>query len=382
MSLKLGIENDESGSKFIVEYTNKNYTKNLSNILGTKIFNEPLKASFIISGSSYYFKYALNLKNFFFIQLNEKIWSSNLEISSKKKMIKLVNFDILPVIKFTTTNNEYPLSISLKYANYRGSSEQHFGNYDYSQILKSLLPHNRIGIGIKYEDSIDFNENISGKNLKENLLLYRFKIKSNKIFNYENSLKFIFSTKYLKDFDILNQCSLGLSNETHFKTSYIFNEKNNIKGNEGSNSDDIISFNPNHLLSANEAISRILGVNVSGLQKEINLGQNFYISNYTHLKLKNFKFLEEYGFLYLIEPFIGFETLFVPTYLKNNKKVTNNYSLSSINLAKSFKLIGCMGISIKVHESMSIDFTLKTSAKNIDNIDTSLINKFRMNMNL
>jgi len=409
MSFKLGIENEESGSKFILEYMNKRYTEKFSKIMGIDELNDPMRANVVISRSSYFLKYGINLKNLLFFKILEDIWTTNLEISSKKKVIKLIHFDILPAIKFTTVSTNIPLTFFFKYANYRGSGDQQFADYDYSQILKSLLPYDRLGLGFKYEDAIDLsikshlikNNNskideeqtklrteISGLN---NLLLYKLKLKFNKICNYEDSIKVGVSSKYIKDINFLNQFTLAFQNELHLKNSLIFNSigtgkvldsNNNVNiGSYNISSEDTLVINPHHILSANEVISRILGINVMGSQKEINVGQKFYLSNNFQVKLKDIKLIKDYQILSFIEPFFSFETIFVPVLDRGTSSRKHIPIYKNINMNDSFKFISSFGFGLKINDNIAIDFTLKTFTKGVNNVESSVLDKFRMNMN-
>lgn len=397
MSFKLGIENDENGSKFTLEYLNKNYTHNIAKIIGISGFKEPLRANITFSRSTYFLKYGINFHNLLFFPLLNDIWTTKLEINSKKKLIKFVNYDIIPVIKLVAFHTKSPISLYIKYANYRASAEQQFGDYDYMQILKSLLPYNRIGIGVRYENMIDLKH--SAKNpptepplLDElnNAIFYKLKLKYNKIYNYEDSIKIGCSTKYVQDFEILNLLDISVTNETIVNNSFIFNSVSTEKNQSNSTlnttlfgsydnnfSDETVLINPHHILSANEVNSRILGINVMGVFKELNIGQKFYASNNVQLKFKNISLIKDLAISSIVEPFVGFETIFVPYYEKFNKKAQ-----PVINFNQSFKFIVSLGFGLKINQNMAIDFTLKTFTKGIHNIDASSLDKFRMNLNL
>lgn len=390
--MKFGID-PQGGTN--IEYINKKYTEKLSNLLGTENFNKPLILKLGYNRSTYFSKFLLDIENPLFFKILNDTWTTQFQIKSINKSIKYINYDILPSFKITSTSTSLPISFYAKHANYRASAQQDFGNYDFSQLLKSLLPYNRTSVGIQYDDVYDFNsKNLTNLDCPKlvNMLNYTLKLKFNRIKAYEDSIKFCATTRYNKSLNIGDIFTLRFTNETFLRNSYILNVKGPGKVAEyGSSNTNIGSYNvsnedaeiinPHHILSTNQAYSKILDLNINNVYKELNVGNKFWLSNYTQLKFKKIWLLKDFPIFDKFSPFIGFETIFVPIYEKNSN--TKNLPLyKKINYEDSVKLVGNLGFAFQLDDKMSIDFTLKTFTKGFKSIDASVFDKFRMSMSV
>jgi len=435
MTFNFGINNQNSENSFTLGYTNKNYTERLSKLLGIEDFKTPMRVDLVFSRSSFFSKYALDFKNPFFFKLFNDKWTTDFEINSKTKKIKYVNYDILPSFKLTAKNTVIPISLYLKHANYRASAEQDFGAYDYSQLLKSLLPYERTSIGIKFEDVYNFkakpeqpiadnNHNINqspsrpkSNPIHENieslveptfdgLLAYKLKLNLNRIKCYEDSLKLRATAKLFKHIPFTENFAFSVTNELSLKNSFIFNAKGDgkpVDSNSGLNSNigtfnvsssgeaDSNVINPYHILSTNEAHSKILDLNINNIYREFNVGNKFCLTNHLQVKLKNISLLRQKTLFSYLCPFIGFETIFVPCFDKSfysNASGAGNSHKGFLHLYKmldyeeSFRFVANAGLAVQINENISIDFTLKTYTKGFKIADASVFDKFRMNMNV
>jgi hypothetical protein len=426
MTFNFGINNQNSENSFTMGYSNKKYTEKLSKLLGIEDFNLPMRVDLVFSRSSYFSKYTLDLKNPFFFKLFSDTWTTDFEINSKNKKIKYINYEILPSFKLATKSTSVPVSLYIKHANYRASAEQDFGSYDFSQLLKSLLPYDRTSIGVKFEDIFDFKiksapeifandkdhkivinkrrsskdqsenkQEVNNKSGLDNLLVYKLKLNYNKIKGYEDAVKFRANGKYFKDLENGEKFTLGFTNETSLKNSFIFNAKgagrildssiNNANiSSFNISSEDANIINPHHILSTNEAYSRILDLNINNVYKEFNVGNKFCLTNHMQIKLKNIQYLRDFSLFQYLCPFVGFEAIFVPVLDKNfystSKRNLPIYKM--IDYDESIKFVANAGFALQINDNISIDFTLKTYTKGFKSLDASVFDKFRMNMNV
>lgn len=429
MTFNFGINNQNSENSFTLGYANKKYTEKLSKLLGIEDFKLPMRVDLVFSRSSYFSKYTLDFKNPFFFKLLSETWTTDFEINSKTKKIKYINYEILPSFKLSTKSTSVPISLYLKHANYRASGAQDFGAYDFSQLLKSLLPYSRTSIGVKFEDVYDikakkeplaFEKNAqeklsnirkksSGSAADENiikptfdgLLAYKLKLSFNKIKGYEDSVKLRANAKFFKDIDCSGKFTLGVTNEASLKNSFIFNNKGDGRNVDFSSANTNISsfnvsgeaegnvINPHHILSTNEAHSRILDLNLNSVYREFNVGSKFCFTNHVQIKLKDISLLREHRLFSYLCPFVGFEAIFVPVFDKSFYNASNSASRSRtlhfykmLDYSESFRFVANAGFALQVNENISIDFSLKTYTKGFKAVDASVFDRFRMNMNV
>lgn len=121
---KIGFENTEGESKFYINYTNKNYGQILSNYFNRNLGNKQLEVEIHKTQSAFSSKYGVLFNNVFIFPLWNKVWGVDLELASKKKNIKLVNFEISPILKLKFTNEDYPLDFLFKFCNLEASRTQ------------------------------------------------------------------------------------------------------------------------------------------------------------------------------------------------------------------------------------------------------------------
>jgi hypothetical protein len=360
MVFKIGYNNTESESKLYFRYEYKKYNILLNKFLNQNLNNNnslPLIIDLNIIKSATTTKIGTTLKNILqFKLLDNNIFTLDLDLSSKKKIIKYVNLDILPLIKFTLTNNNNNIELNLKTGKYQGSKEQLFNNnYDYSNILQSLLPYNKSSLSLKYTNDYILYNNI--------LLLYKYKITLNKINNYENNIKGLISLKTIFDINNFNLFTLGISNEIKLRNAIIY--KYNKNKNKINN-----TINSNHITSTYECKSKILNLNINNIDNNTNIINNndnntYYIQNNLILKLKDLPFIKQNELLNRINPYIGIETIY-----------------------PNFRFIYTLGIALQINEYMSIDLSFYTWTNNKyknnkkDKERDNIINRFRVNLEI
>jgi hypothetical protein len=369
MGFKIGYNNTESDSKFYCRYQYNKYYILLSKLTKQSNIKKPLVLDFHITKSATELKYGLNFRHFFYYNFFDKnLWTFNLDLSTKKKMIKFVNFDILPIIKLSASNTDIPLTLSLKHGKYQGSREQIFENYDYSQVLKSMLPYHRTGLNLSHMRYYDFN--FLNRDV---LFIHKYKLGYNCIHNYEDNLKTSISFKTLFDIKEFKFFTLGLSNEIVIKNSFI-NPISKYKSSQVNDKD----FNPHHITSFFECRSKILGFNILNDDKTIDNGVKFYIRNNTIVKLKDIYLIKQNDLFNRLNPYMGIETLFYPIKKENG----HNNNIPSLDWKNSFKFVFTAGLSIQVNNYMSVDLSFYTWAKNTPKLNKNMLNKFRVNMEI
>jgi hypothetical protein len=334
----------------------KRYDQIISTITRQKYKPTPLRLSFKFINSSDYNKYHLKLKNFFFYKINGDTWKSNIFLSYTSKYMKYIKFDIFPNVKLIITNDNLPIKVSIKHGKYQSARDQNIVDYDFSRLLKSMLPYHKTGLNIEY-----FNRDINYYGYNSLFTIFKIKGGYNKIFNFEDNIKLLASAKVIYDINNLtNLFNIQISNQLNVKKSFIdiFEKK---KKNE---SKDF------HITSGFDFKSKILGFNFLEQESVIDNRSNFLVQNHMELRLKDFSYLKKKG-MAVFEPFIGIECLFVPIYNKDK-----------INWENSIKLILNAGISIRLNEHMTFDIALQTWAKSNPPIKKELLNRFRINVNI
>lgn len=396
MVFKLGYNNTESESKLYFRYEYKQYNLLLYKFLKHQsliaLNNKPLIVDFNIIKSATTTKVGTIFKNILFFNFNNysifkgnnnnninnnnsNVWSLDLDIATKRKMIKYVNFDILPIIKLSFNNVNIPLTINIKTGHYQGSKEQIFDNYDYSLVLKSLLPCFKSSVSIVNTNSYLLRSN-------DILFLYKLKLSGNKITNYESSIKGLISLKAIFDLKQFKLFTLNVCNEMKLRNAYII-KTNNSNKNKVNNKLDV---NTNHVTSTYECKSKICNFNIlnDNDNKIIDNGLNYFIQNNLILKLKDLPLFKQNEMLNRINPYLGIETIFHPLLSFNNDNHKNKRH--SFDFNNYLKFIFTVGVSLQINEYVSIDlsfytWTLKNS-KQQTNKDDNIINRFRVNLEI
>lgn len=354
---RIGYENNQEESKFYVNYKNINYGQFLSKYFNRYLGNRPLEVELHTTKSAFSNKYGLLISNVFLFPHKDKIWTVDLELASKKKNIKLVNFEITPILKLKLNNEDYPLNFSFKYCNLEASRTQIFSKYDYSSILQSLFPFQRFVISTNHLNSTSvklFRKYLS--------IIYKGKVSFSKLIGLEDSLKLHTGIKLLYDIPFSN-FNLGLSNEFVMKKSFILKNKVSSLNNESGTG-------VNHLVSLINCNSKILTMNIHHDDNAINCGSDFYAQNLINLRIKDISWFKKKEILERIEPFLSLETIFSP-------------SLNNYNFIDNFHSFLNMGIAVRINEVLSLDFALKTIALTDKcKIDMKSIGNFRILLNI
>jgi hypothetical protein len=381
MVLKLGYDNTEFDQTFYITHVNQNWHKFISKITNQFGINKKLEVQFNTTKSPYSLKYAFKFNNLFFYRINKNynlnnffdILSFDIEIAQKKKMIKLINFDILPVVKFSINNDseKFPCSLDFKFGNYQASRIQYYDtnrNYDFSKVIKSMLPYFRTGVSLNTHQSN--NLNLWDRDVH---LIYKASAAINRIHNYEDNIKLSTTIKTLFDLCSLyrNKFTIGFTNELIIKKSFIREnmlefqkliKEENIKHSNR-------EYSQHHVLSGYECHSKLVGINFLNTETLIENGSNFHIHNVSVFRLKNIPYLSG-EVLSRIEPFFGFETLFIP-----------EFKQQIFDFKKSFRLVYSLGISLRLTDYMYVDFSIYTSSKNTK-FKKDLLNRFRINLDI
>ena len=275
MGLKLGYENIEGGMKLNMTYTDKNYGRKISNLLKIPIVKKDLGVEFYYSKSDLLNKIGVNFDNIFFFPILRSIWGLDVEYASKTKNLKLVNFEISPILKLKFTNQDIPLIISLKYCNLEGSKSQSFTQQEYSSILQSLFPYQRFDFSLKY--SI-INTWYPYRN--ELNIINDNKISFSKLFDFEDAIRLSSKVKFLHKIPLFDYFSFALSNEIIIRKSFILNNR--------------FSENPqhglNHIISLYDCHSKLLNSNIRHCEKVIENSSDLVLQNVFYLRFKDFFF--------------------------------------------------------------------------------------------
>ena len=348
MGLECGFDNLENGKKIFVKYNKKNYNKFLEKFTKQKNDNENLNIKFYKFINNDENKYSIKLKNFFFYKFNNRFFNDllrfNFEFSTKNKNFNNINFNVLPLCKFSINK-----LIIFKYGKYSCNKEQlifdknqfenicfnNNKNINFSKIFPSMIKTKRFEIYFNKNFNINNNFNYNLKFAYNNI---KKKEENIKIKNY---FKIKFNYNFFNFFDIL------FYNNFSIKKSFIFNKKTNF----------------NHFLSFFPLKSKILEMNIANdyIKNIIKNGNDFFLYNFTNIKF-NLLFLNKHlNLTSKIFPFINFETFILP------KKKIN----------KMFKIIFSFGIGLKIQENIFINFDLFTKTKNIK-IQNKFINRFRL----
>ena len=356
MVFSIGYDNTESESKFYITYKYKKYGEFISNLLKMPPVQKELAIEFNTIKSPFSMKYAFSFKNLFFKNFRNSLWTMDVEIFSKKKLVRMVNFDILPGIKFSFNNNSdnFPISFSLKHGMYQASRDQIFEKYDITQVIPSLLPYSATSMSVIHNNSRDIN--ISNHSI---FLIYRGKIGLNRIHLFEDNIKLSGKFKMLYKLNVFDKFDIDFTNETLLQQSFI------LKANkEHSN---------HHVLSGFDCLSKILGMSVVSSEQShiLNPGTKFCIKNNFTIRLSNFSYFKDNEIAQIIQPFFGIESIYLP-YTDKNKDITFKDYL---------RLLYTFGISLKIADSVHLDFMLYTSGINIP-INHANVNKFRVQLDI
>ena len=347
MGLEIGFDQEDKGGKIYLKYPWIKYNEYLSKI--TKQFHkdETCLIKLYSLNSSLGNKYAIKLKNFFFYRFfNQKnLTHFNFELSKKEKNIQSINFNVSPNFKLSMDN-----LLSIKYGKYEAGINQIFfnrkrkngneetTNYDFSSVFPSMIPRKRLGI--------TFNKNFPF--FKHSFL--QMKMTFNKIFSYENNLKFIHRIKSY--FNIpTSYFNLLINNELCFKESFCFGRDDEEK-----------NFGYHHILSYFRPRSKIIEMNIPNHENEISPGENFYIQNFSSFRFCDLPYFKKFEITKKLSPYFNFETFCFPS-----------------NPFKSmFKYIYSFGMSFKLQDNFFLDFSLYSRASHNIPIKKKYINSFRI----
>jgi hypothetical protein len=351
--VKITMNSDFENNYFGISHNFRNYHRFISKITEQRYEPTPLTLSLKMVNSSEFNKWDLKFKNLFFYNINENLWKLHFYVNYTNKKIKYINFEIFPNFKVIFSNNNLPIKFTLKHGQYQAARNQNIADYDFSNIVHSMLPYNKTGINIQ-----TFYRNNYFINRDPLLVLSRYKAAYNKVHNFEDNVKLSTSLKGVYEIqratDLFN---IQLCNQLTVKKSFI-GILDNRQHTEA------------HITSGYDFRSKILGFNFLERDSVIDNRIDFMAQNYFEIRLKDLWFLRSKG-IAIFEPFIGLETLFVPHYDKGNKLLWNN----------SFKFIINTGLSVRLNENLTFDISLYTWAKSTPKIKDSLVNRIRININ-
>jgi hypothetical protein len=389
---QIGYDHKDSGETLYLKYPFKKYPLLISKITGQEGINKPLIIKLDHTKSPYSLKYGAKFQNIFYYRLNHsndkdnsllQLLNFNLYLSQKSKLIKLVNFDVSPIIKLSMQNisSYFPFSLSFKCGTYQASRIQHFDSaeyeyYDISKVLKSMLPYFRTGVSLKHNRDFEFNF----LNKKFDVMT-RHIMALNRIHNYEDNLKLSTGVKIY--FDIFEEVKklflLRVCNEFTIKKAFISPYKN-LKSKFGNEDSTNISkkVKEHHVLSGYECHSKLLEMNLLNIENVIENGSDFYLQNQITFRLKEIPYLKDNEILTRVNPYFSFETIFLPLY----KKVGNKDKNYEIDFKNSFRYIYTLGLSIALNEYMHINFALYTGASENAKIKKEHLNRFRITLSL
>ncbi len=354
MIFNIGYDNTESESKFYITYKYKKYGQFLSNILKTPTVNKQLEVEFNTTKSPFSIKYALNFKNIFFYKFPSSLWSLDMEIFSKKKIVRMVNFDVLPGFKFSCSSNSptFPLTFNIKHGRYQAARDQIFERYDFQKIIPSLLPYTSSSFSVVHEN---FKELNIYKDRKNPMFIYRGKIGLNRIHNFEDNIKLSAKLKSLFTVKVFDKFDVNISNESVVQKSFLLKT-----GEEDSH----------HVLSGFDCFSKILGMNIVSDESShiLNPGTTFSARNQLTLRLSNIAMLKDSDLAKVIEPFITVESIFLPYF---------NQTREQFLLSDFFRFVLSFGISLKIADTAYLDFMLYTKGFNVP-VKQESINRFRL----
>jgi len=389
---QIGYDHKDTGETFYIKFPIKKYPLFISKLTRQEEIKRPLLLNFHHTKSIYSSKYALKLNNIFYYKFHGsetvnansnatpniiQLLNFNLKFLHKSKLIKLVNFNIMPDVTLSMHNisSRLPFNLSLKFGKYQASRVQHFdnneefGSYDFSKVLKSMLPYYRTGVRLSHSDN--FSMRMLNKNFN---FVTKVICGLNRIHNYEDNLKL--STNLKLTFDIYEEIGkffkIKISDDLHIKKTFIsgWTDSKNFKESK-SNVNSCKEYTEHHVLSGYECHSKLLEMNILNTENIIENGSDFYIQNISTLRLSDLPFMKENEILSRFSPYLSFESIFLPAY-RNNKFELNN----------SFRWIYTMGLSIAVTDYMYIDFALFTNASKNTKIKREHLNRFRINLTI
>jgi hypothetical protein len=359
-------------------------------LFGASKIDAPLKLEFISNSLNLFDnRYEISLDNVIFLNTFNNLWKGSIRYINTNKQHQILSFEV-PNFKLNFEHDKYPLEFYLKYKNYSVQREQNIENYDVRNIIKSFLPHDIYSTGIKYKYFYKFDG--KEKDLNTNKLNNKYyhelnntvntKLKANyqRINKLEDSFKIGINSRVVKDLN-LSIFNLLYSNEFKIKGCHIFNRtirtpSSMINQNPLLNDADILEY-PNHFKSLTNIHSNTLhGLSVVGKLKEIGVGKEFYISQCSKFKLHNISYLNNIGIISSLNPYIKFETFFIP---EIDPKIYKSKGLiKSVDLKSSFKLLFSFGFDFKVNDLVVINFSLYTNGYNINNMEKKTLGQFRI----
>lgn len=388
---QIGYDHKDSGETLYFKFPFKKYHLLIHKLTGQKDINKPLMFKLDHTKSSYGLKYGAKFQNIFYYRINPEnsdktlqLLNFNLIVSQKTKLIKLVNFDVSPIVKLSMHNvsSQFPFNLSFKFGKYQGSRIQHFDNteqdnYDLSKVVKSLLPFYRSCLNLSH--SRDFTLNFNNKPVE---ILTKCSCSLNRIHSYEDNIKLSTNVKIYYDIyeEFKKLFRLRICNEFSIKKSFIISNKKNKKKDfyEDSNYGNVSKvYKENHILSGYECHSKLLEMNLLNLDNVIDNGSNFYLQNVLTLRLKDIPSLKDKEILSRINPYFSLETIFLPIYTKGVKDKS-----SEIDFKNSFRYIYTLGVSLSLNDYMHINFGLYTGASNNTKIKKDLVKRFRITLSL
>jgi hypothetical protein len=391
---QIGYDHKDSGESFYIKFPFKKYPQLLSLITKQEIKDKPLIFHFNQTKSLYSLKYSMKFHNIFSYRLAEnnsenllQLLNFDLQLSTETKMIKLINFDVSPIVRicFNNISTNLPFTCAFKFGKYQASRIQKFESrdveaVDFSKLVKSMLLHYRTGLSVSY--SKDFSGNLLGV-LFENSS--KIKICLNKIHNYEDNLKLVTSLKtyfdIFKEFNYLFK--LRLSNDFTIKKSFIRPDTNIYGNNRYLNENKNINpsrstlYKEHHVLSGYDCHSKLLEISLLNTENSIDNGCDFIVQNVCTVRLKEIPIFKNNEVLSRLNPYFSLETLFLP----NQIKLGNEFHFVR-DYKKTFRYVYTAGLSLALNDYMHIDFAFYSGASHNVKIKNELLNRFRININI
>jgi hypothetical protein len=352
--VKITMNTDFGNNHFGISQNFRNYHHYISKLTDQTYTPTPLTLRLKMTNSTDFSKWDLRFKNLFFYNIGSNLWKLHFHLNFTNKKIKYINYDVFPNCKAIFSSDTVPLKFTLKHGQYQASRNQNIVDYDFSKVIQSMLPYNKSGASLQYL----FRDNFwLGRDPV--YILGRTKVAYNKIHNYEDNIKLSGSVKCIYELQRLTDLfTVQLSNQVNVKKSFL-------------GMLDSRQFTEPHITSGYDFRSKILGFNFLERDSVIDNRIHFMAQNYFEIRLKDLWFLKSRN-IAVFEPFVGFETLFVPHYDSTGSKLLYNYSL---------KFILNTGLSIRLNDALTFDISLYTYAKSTPSIKPDLVNRIRININ-
>ena len=388
---QIGYDHTDSGETFYIKYPFKKYPQLISSITNQELINKPLIFEFNQTKSLYSLKYSMKFQNIFSYRLGRQnsddflqLLNFNLQLATETKMIKLINFDVSPIIRlsFQNSSSTLPFTCAFKLGKYQASRTQNFESkdvesVDFSKLVKSMLMHYRTGLSLSYNK--DFTGDLFGKIFENSS---KIKLCFNRIHNYEDNLKLTATHKTF--FDLYKEFNyflkLRISNEFTVKRSFI-RPSSNLFGSQEKKSKNTFPnssiYKEHHVLSGYNCHSKLLEISLLNTENSIDNGCDFVIQNVFTTRLKEIPIFKNNEVLSRINPYFSLETLFLPNQLNS----PDGFKTLK-DLKKTCRYVYTAGLSIALNDYMHIDLAFYSGASENVKIKKELLNRFRININI